>query len=80
MFKIINHNYLDRDDTGEKSYIIAAGGSDEVGLWGYMESFNELMQQGILGHVTDIVFASGSGGTTASLAIANHLATGSRIG
>ena len=37
-----------RDDMGEKSYIIAAGGSDEVGLWGYMESFNELMHQGIL--------------------------------
>ena len=49
------------------------------GLYGYMEAFSELLQQGIEGHITDIVLACGSAGSTVGLAIANYLACGSKI-
>ena len=55
------------------------GGSDTVGLFGYVEAFRELVEQGMLEHVTDIAFACGSGGTAAGLVVANHLATESKI-
>ena len=34
-----------RQETGEESYLIPVGGSDGVGLYGYLEGFNELLTQ-----------------------------------
>ena len=50
-----------------------------MGLFGYVEAFRELLDQGLLENVTDIAFACGSGGTAAGLVVANHLATNSKI-
>ena len=58
---------------GEKSYLIPLGGTDKMGVFGYIEEYNELLSGGVIDHVTDIVVACGSGGTIAGLAIANYL-------
>lgn len=60
-------------ERGERPYLIGIGGSDKVGLWGYMECFVELMQQGLADRFTDIALAIGSGGSASGLAIANYL-------
>ena len=31
--------------TGEKAYVIPAGGSSALGAWGYIDAFDEMMQQ-----------------------------------
>ena len=64
-----------RAESGEESYIIPAGGSNTTGDFGYFEAFAEMLSQGILNHVTDIVFTCATGGTMAGLAIANYLAS-----
>lgn len=60
---------------GNKPYFIPVGGSNSTGTWGYVECFQELMQQAPKGKgaFTDIVMACGSGGTAAGLAIANEV-------
>ena len=62
----------------EDTYHIPVGGSNSVGLFGYVAVFEELIQQGALNDYDDIVFACGSGGTAGGLAIANYL-TGSKL-
>eukprot|EP00041_Stephanoeca_diplocostata_P032088 m.1017693 g.1017693 ORF g.1017693 m.1017693 type:complete len:401 (+) comp24084_c0_seq50:137-1339(+) len=57
-------------------YIIPVGGSNCVGVWGYLEAYNELLEQGLRERFDDIVLATGSGGTAAGLAIANALCGG----
>ena len=59
-------------------YIIPVGGSNAVGSWGYIEAFQELMDDGVLEKFDDIVVAVGAGGTISGLAIANYL-TGSKV-
>ena len=54
------------------------GGSNVLGSWGYIEAFHELMDEGALDGVDDIVVATGSGGTICGLAIANYL-TGLKV-
>lgn len=57
---------------GRKPYVIAPGGSDGVGILGYVEAGLELGQQMLEGRVPEpdrIVVALGSGGTLAGLAI-----------
>ena len=73
-------NISSRLDTGQSSYLIPVGGSSVVGLLGYLAGFQEMLDQGILDHVTDIVFACGSGGTAEGLALANYLAADCKLG
>jgi 1-aminocyclopropane-1-carboxylate deaminase/D-cysteine desulfhydrase-like pyridoxal-dependent ACC family enzyme len=61
---------------GERAYVIPLGGSDVLGLWGYLSMFDELRAQVPHGAVSDIVVACGSGGTACGLAIANYLTGG----
>lgn len=58
----------------KKAYIIGIGGSDEIGVWGYIDAFNELLQQRVIEQgFTHIALSTGSGGTIAGLSIANYL-------
>jgi 1-aminocyclopropane-1-carboxylate deaminase/D-cysteine desulfhydrase-like pyridoxal-dependent ACC family enzyme len=63
---------------GRNPYTVPVGGHSPVGLWGYLEAYQELIEQGLWTRFSDIVVCSGSGGTSSALAIANYL-TGSRI-
>lgn len=58
-------DYL-RKTNGTHPYPIPVGGSNGVGTWGYIEAVEEVMQQGTYDH---IVFACGSGGTAAGIAL-----------
>ncbi len=60
---------------GRAPYIIPEGGSNATGSWGYIEMIEELIDQSSPGDspFDDIVFACGSGGTAAGLALAVHL-------
>ena len=40
-----NHCFFKRSETGEKAYIVPVGGSDAVGFWGYLNAFEELLDQ-----------------------------------
>lgn len=62
----------------EPSYKIPIGGSNTIGLFGYLQCFNEMLQQNINEFIDDIVVTTGSGGTMSGLAIANYL-TGSKF-
>lgn len=62
-------------ERGEVPYLIPIGGSDAVGLWGYVECFAELLEQGVA-EFSDVVVATGSGGTASGLAIGNYLTGG----
>ncbi|XP_071162953.1 uncharacterized protein [Mytilus edulis] len=62
-----------KNETGEDSYLVPIGGSNVVGLYGYLTAFQEMISQGLLEDFDDIVFACGSGGTAAGLSIANYL-------
>ncbi|KAK6172908.1 hypothetical protein SNE40_016475 [Patella caerulea] len=65
--------------TGEKCYTIPVGGSNEVGVFGYIETFREMMNQNICERFDDVVVTScGLGNTLAGLAIGNYL-TGSHL-
>lgn len=58
---------------GHKAFVIPAGASDEIGLWGYVAACEELRNDfERLGFVPDyIVSANGSGGTLAGLIAGN---------
>ena len=47
-----------REETGESSRLMEVGGSDEVGFYGYVSAFDELIQQvgsfGFIFHFTAI--------------------------
>lgn len=47
-------------------------------LFGYLEAWNELMEQGVQEKFDDLVVACGSGGTISGLAIGNYL-TGRQV-
>ncbi|XP_011666977.2 bifunctional D-cysteine desulfhydrase/1-aminocyclopropane-1-carboxylate deaminase, mitochondrial [Strongylocentrotus purpuratus] len=65
--------------SGKKAYQIPFGGTNEIGVWGYIACFHELMGQGLFeSNYTDIVIAGGSGGSVMGLGIANYL-TGSKL-
>jgi D-cysteine desulfhydrase len=51
------------------SYIIPEGGSNSLGIWGYVEFWNELSNQIKLTNLDGVICASGSGGTAAGLLI-----------
>lgn len=62
------------EEEGSKAYVIGIGGSDSIGVWGYIDAFQELMDQEAHLRFTDVVVAVGSGGTASGLAIGNFLA------
>ncbi len=59
----------------EKCYVIPEGGSNEVGMWGYIETYVEIVQQAeAAGLQFDaVVVATGSGGTHAGLLAAKQM-------
>ncbi|XP_055339894.1 uncharacterized protein LOC129589265 isoform X2 [Paramacrobiotus metropolitanus] len=62
-----------REEQYCKPYIIPVGGSDIVGLFGYLAAFEEIILD-CPTSVKNIFVACGSGGTIAGLALANYLA------
>lgn len=60
---------------GRKPYWIGTGGSDAVGLWGYVAACEELKQDFTANHIVNpyIICADGSGGTHAGLVAGNVL-------
>jgi len=64
-----------RDEQGLKPYVIPMGGSNAIGLWGYLEMVRELVaQQAQFGvHFDHIVMACGSGGTASGIALGFRL-------
>lgn len=67
-----------KEKYNEPCYKIPIGGSNTVGVFGYLEAFNELLAQEADKFIDDIIITTGSGGTMSGLAIANYL-TGSRF-
>ncbi len=57
--------------SAEPAYIIPEGGSNEVGAWGYIKAFDELMSQ--KPDTDTIVVATGSGGTHTGLLLGKLL-------
>eukprot|EP00042_Codosiga_hollandica_P029196 m.159232 g.159232 ORF g.159232 m.159232 type:complete len:362 (-) comp53009_c0_seq2:18-1103(-) len=57
-----------------RTYLLPVGGSNLVGVWGYVDAFRELLDQRLEENFDDIVLAVGSGGTACGLAVANYLA------
>jgi len=70
-------NHLRKE--GKNPYIIPLGGSNALGIWGYLEVANELLtqlqQQSLTIH--DVVVSLGSGGTAAGLGLGFLLAKSS---
>ncbi|XP_038050472.1 bifunctional D-cysteine desulfhydrase/1-aminocyclopropane-1-carboxylate deaminase, mitochondrial-like [Patiria miniata] len=62
-----------KEEKGEQAYFIPCGGSNSLGLFGYVQSFRELMKQGVPEQFTDVAVAVGSGGTIAGLSMSNYL-------
>jgi D-cysteine desulfhydrase len=62
-------------ETGRHPYVIPYGGSNAVGVCGFVAAMVELSQQATAQELafTDIVLASSSGGTQAGLALGAHL-------
>lgn len=60
---------------GKKPYIIPYGGSNAIGLIGFVEAINELKIQlnGMNEKISHIVFASSSGGTHAGLVLGKYV-------
>ena len=56
---------------GRNPYIIPVGGSCALGCFGYLDAVDEMINQGF--EFDHLVFACGSGGTAAGLAIGIHL-------
>jgi D-cysteine desulfhydrase len=52
---------------GKNVYVIPEGGSSVLGIWGYINFINELMQQPQFPKIKNIFVAAGSGGTAAGL-------------
>jgi D-cysteine desulfhydrase len=54
---------------GKRVYVIPAGGSSTLGIWGYISFINELKKQIDLKNIDGIFSACGSGGTAAGLLV-----------
>lgn len=63
-------------EQGRRPLVIPEGGSNALGTWGYLEAIRELQEQcaEVGWQPTDMVFACGSGGTAAGLALGSALA------
>ena len=58
---------------GKRIYVIPAGGSSTLGVWGYISCIEELKNQIDLKRINGIFAACGSGGTAAGLLIGSAL-------
>jgi len=58
---------------GKRVYVIPAGGSSTLGIWGYISFMNELKKQISLKYIDAIFSACGSGGTAAGLLVGASL-------
>ncbi|XP_072038152.1 uncharacterized protein [Amphiura filiformis] len=67
-----------KKETGKKAYIIPPGGSNAVGMFGYVNAFAEMEKQGVCDSFTDVVSAAGTGGTSTGLIVGNYL-TGNKL-
>ncbi|XP_020893648.1 putative D-cysteine desulfhydrase 1, mitochondrial [Exaiptasia diaphana] len=65
-------------EKGRVPYIVPLGGSNPLGLYGYISAFQELIEQKVLENFDDIVLCIGSAGSAAGIAIGNYL-TGSKV-
>ncbi|MBN1300552.1 MAG: pyridoxal-phosphate dependent enzyme [Melioribacteraceae bacterium] len=54
-------------------YIVPTGGSDKLGIWGYINFINELKQQVEINKIKAILCANGSGGTVAGMILGTAL-------
>jgi len=67
------------DELDDNAYVIPEGGSNEIGVWGYIECFfeslNQIKEQNL--NIDTIVVATGSGGTQAGLVLGKYLAESS---
>jgi D-cysteine desulfhydrase len=56
---------------GKNPYVIPVGGSNGIGIWGYIEFVREFMQQCIESNIffDHLLFACGSGGTAAGISL-----------
>ena len=54
---------------GKRVYVIPEGGSNALGIWGYINFIEELKKQIDLKNISGILSASGSGGTAAGLLV-----------
>lgn len=55
--------------SGEEAYIIPEGGSTTLGIWGYIDFWDELKEQVKTEKLDGIVAAAGTGGTAAGLLV-----------
>lgn len=58
---------------GNKVYVLPAGGSTPLGIWGYINFINELNIQTDLKKVKGILSATGSGGTSAGMLLGSAM-------
>lgn len=71
----IDVNYIMQEEAealkkkGKKVYVIPEGGSNALGIWGYISFVDELRKQVDLKNIEGILSASGSGGTAAGLLV-----------
>jgi len=71
--KIINEYTKKEEEKGNKTLFIPEGGSDELGLWGYVDAMLE-MEKVLIDKKVDAIFcAVGSGGTYAGLFLGTKL-------
>ncbi|XP_002121189.2 uncharacterized protein LOC100175554 [Ciona intestinalis] len=66
------------EKTGNPACCIPVGGSNSIGVFGYIEAWKEMEHQNVCTDFDDVVIACGSGGSIAGLAIGNYL-TGQKI-
>jgi D-cysteine desulfhydrase len=71
--QIMNDMKQKYENKGRKVYVIPEGGSSALGIWGYINFINELMQQTDIKKINKIFIAAGSGGTAAGLMLGIHL-------
>lgn len=73
--QMVEKHLFELEQAGKKPYWIDTGGSDAVGLWGYVKACEELRADFSREHIVNpyIVCADGSGGTHAGLIAGNQL-------
>ena len=60
-------------ETSERIVTIPVGGSNTLGMWGYLNCVDEIAKQTSLNDFASVVCASGSGGTVAGLGVGMEL-------
>jgi D-cysteine desulfhydrase len=69
---IMSEEKIKLEKSGKNIFIISEGGSTEVGVWGYVKAFEEIITKSSL-NINSILTASGSGGTSAGLLLGSLL-------